>query len=559
MQARKETRPEIVIVGGGPVGLCTAIQLREEKKDIPILIIEKNIKYLRFQRLKLDITLIKNKQLRNKIIEKGKKLDDHHIEIPIQDLENCLVDHAKKLGIEISYKQFLTEEQYQQKLKEHKAIDCHALQEELKQEIIVGIDSIKKNYPQCKIVIGADGSRSAVRETIVDEKADDSVSKTDLRNMIELKYQVKGKAEKLSTITFYLTQALLDGFLCSESISYNKEKDTSEITLRFLVDSETYNDSLLKGVNVKNLLPLHRHNIPAKLYRAINQWLNTRDDHDVIIESPTLNKTKLSIYTSKKYAGEVRDLPVLLIGDASCGFPFMNGLNLGIKNSKKLTDLISAEWHHIKKDEHTVFERLIKSYTEKTAETYQQGSSIVAKANRKIDYQESSVQLTYYSTFPIKGSMRYMRSGEHEIFSAHELLKFKAFDSYKKNLTPKTNKHRLCCDLETELHKAGRDINKIKKVLYCAYLTNKEIEYFTNKNWMNWFIGSYMKHQPKGVLDEKEIMRERLSTEIPPSLDISWASQDLHQIIYNMYNHAIKFESSLTPSHSSNEYKSLRL
>src|SRR5690242_17018914 len=106
MQDRKD-QSEVVIIGAGPVGLCTGIQLVEEKKDISVLIIEKNVKYLRSQRLKLDVSLIKNKKLQEKIIEKSKKLDGNFFEIPIQDLENCLLSHAEKIGIKIAHKQFL--------------------------------------------------------------------------------------------------------------------------------------------------------------------------------------------------------------------------------------------------------------------------------------------------------------------------------------------------------------------------------------------------------------------------------------------------------------------
>ena len=46
------------------------------------------------------------------------------------------------------------------------------------------------------------------------------------------------------------------------------------------------------------------------------------------------------IYTSKKYTKELFNLPILLVGDAACGFPFMNGLNLGLQNSTHLIELI---------------------------------------------------------------------------------------------------------------------------------------------------------------------------------------------------------------------------
>ena len=412
MDPRLEQKAEVVMVGAGPIGLVAAIQLAEAGLGITPVLIERHKEYLRTQRLHMDLRLLTSANLRAKLLAlvpaQAQAIDEHHLNVPIQDLENLLLEEAKKLNIQIIYKQFITPAQLAKELAEHKMQEQKELEQAKQTDYVVGLDEVQKLFPDCKIIIGSDGSRSAVRETFEQDEAD--VKKTDLRNLIELQYTVEGKVKELAWATYVLSQPLLDGFLCSEHIAYDEAKKRSHITLRFIVDKETYNDPTLNGVNAKNLHPLSAK-IPERLKRAINIWLNTRGDNNIVMGSSKLNKITLSIYTSRHYAQAVGQKPVILIGDSSCGFPFMKGYNLGVENCGKFVTILSQHWAGLQKGDQAATQQFIDDYALATQATYEKGTHIVAKANNKLARQEKLVSALHYSSFPVKTAISFFFIG----------------------------------------------------------------------------------------------------------------------------------------------------
>lgn len=554
----KSTSPDIITIGAGPVGLWNAIKIAEENKNnLKILMIERHTEYKRTQRLKLDTTLITSSVIRKKLfnlIDSGEIDfidDDKNIDIPIQTLEKCLRDYAKQLPISIIYKRFITESQLQTELLEHKVKDKSALEEKIQQELIVGVDDLLKSYPTCKLIIGADGARSTVRQLLVDEKEQPGLKK-DLRNMIELKYQVEGKASKLSRVSYFLTQPLLEGLLCSEHVKYFPEKKLTDVTLRFIVDDKIYNDPTLKNINAKNLLPLTK-NIPKKLADAINVWVHKRSDKNIIIGSPMLNKTKLSIFSSSKYCGEINKTLVLLLGDASCNYPFMNGLNLGLEMGTKLAKLIVSHFDQIAKADLATINEFLTLYTSLTQETFNKGSVLVNRANNKLTSNARKVDAVYYSSFPIKTSMQLYYHSKHSIFDSHLIPDLNYLKNYvqKQETKKSSSQYVLSNQLLNHLQQVSYDFDWLKALLCLAYQQNESIKEFEKNTSILLKIYRFFGGQiaePKSLtegrclLEEKDIAKQQ-EFDIQDDQVGSIASyKELDAIIANLYENISLFQ-----------------
>lgn len=553
----------MVFVGAGPGGLSAAIQLAENankvnNKSIKIVLLERHKAYERTQTLKLDLTLINNKQIRedilklieNKIADWWSENDTQFVSIPIQTLELCLLNHIertddknqKKLNIEVMHAKFLTAEQYEIDLKENDVKTRKELEDKLKCPVIIGMEEIKKHFPKCKILVGADGSRSIVRNLISEKQ--ENVSKTDLQNMIEVKYQVHGEAKKLSDLQYYLTHGSLGGFVCTENIKYDESSKISTITLRFLVDKKTYNDERLKSAKAKDPLKLTR-DIPYSLVKAISAWVNARDDKNIVTSSATLNKTILSIYTSQKYCSKSDNSLVLLFGDAAAGYPFMNGLNLLLGTAIEFGENF-AKIDLSKLDDEQI-NKIIKIHDEILKKSYEKGMKIVNKTNSKINSQQSVVKVfassvdTSYacssffsssSSASLKSSILKDRNEYHPIFYTHpsNMLDLDDLYAYMKKMSHKT-KLEICDKLSSDIKKANR-VEEVKVALCRAYDANKNAE--MNKSSSSIF-SIFSKGSLKSSTDDKP---KKISTVVPEKLvnnDGKQLSQNLHKIIYSYF------------------------
>ena len=130
--------PDVVVVGGGPVGLWTAIQGKLLAKDKEFLVIERNEEYQRG-----DIRLqIEGSSLQTAVSYEPLELLTRswaNKTIPIKDLENDLIKVAREVGIHTI----------------HQLADASTLQQQ---------------YPTAKLIIGADGARSSMREHFFGDK-----------------------------------------------------------------------------------------------------------------------------------------------------------------------------------------------------------------------------------------------------------------------------------------------------------------------------------------------------------------------------------------------------
>lgn len=538
----KTSESQMIEIGAGPNGLVFAITLAELGKKIPLAIIEKYNVYQRKQLLRVDIRNITSQRILNSLEEciksgEATQKDEHHIFIPIQIFENRLLAHAKELNIPIIYKQFLTQDQYQSLLKEHEVKEQKALEAKTQQKYIVGLEQILEEFPKCKMIIGADGSRSSVRDMITDKE---KIKKVDLRNMIEVKYEVRGKARTMNELEVPLTQPLLDGFLCSELVKYDNTKDRSYVTLTLLVDEKTATDPKLEGVNAKNLLPIST-DLPKKLKKAINLWVKARRDKEIVAGSATLNKTTLSIYTSNAYSKEISHIPILLVGDASCGFPFMNGLNLGIQNINHLVKLIADLWNELCKNNEKAFHTLMEEHAKNTQITFEQGTELVTKADNKIKKQKQLVDAMHYSSLVPIAIIQKIQEPEHEIFRANVPIQFEPLLDYINHAKP--DKKIIANNLFAALLKANNDFQLVRAALKEAYLANVQLESTRKPDPIESSIGSIMtlfgSRKPTLTVSDS---KSNSNDNIPKTIATHGFTHKLHDIIYQLHIRLKEYE-----------------
>ena len=129
--------PDVVLIGAGPVGLFTAIEMKLHNPDLNIKILERNKEYTRQHILRLEEESLKNSMAYQKYQE-VRALNGY---VPTSEIEATFLNIAQNLNIEIE--------------RGVKIIDAKDLFEE---------------FPSAHTIIGADGAHSTIRKQLFDDK-----------------------------------------------------------------------------------------------------------------------------------------------------------------------------------------------------------------------------------------------------------------------------------------------------------------------------------------------------------------------------------------------------
>lgn len=148
-------KPDVVIIGGGPVGLWTAIQVRLRSPDAVVLVLEKYAQYQRKHVLRINRDSLKGVPQDDTLAELCRNIAGV---IRTSDLEERLLQVAT----------------------------CHDVH--VKIETAASVESVIETYPTAKVIIGADGARSLVRDAICEGRGDETLSVNDtLQNVVDLR------------------------------------------------------------------------------------------------------------------------------------------------------------------------------------------------------------------------------------------------------------------------------------------------------------------------------------------------------------------------------------
>lgn len=303
---------DIVIVGAGPVGLWTAIQIKKRQPDADIQIYERYQTYQRSHVLRLEhFSMLLYGRNSNDPLEKqfyndvtGKSLVGTFVAaaragavyIRTNDLEKALKSYAKALGINIDFKK------------------------------IEDPQAIMGEHPECRSFIAADGAHSLMRTALLGE---DAIKHYHLQHVAEVKYQAEDSSGPLKLRHQYKTNKI-SRFPVFEYVG--KEKDNIRpVTLRVFLDKGTYN--ALPEATFKAPLSLYDPDLPEPLVESISTYMNvrqTKTGENYIPDSGKLSKLRLSVYASKRFALRKADKSWFFVGDAAMGVPYFRSLNSGL-------------------------------------------------------------------------------------------------------------------------------------------------------------------------------------------------------------------------------------
>ncbi len=299
--------PDVLIVGAGPVGLFTAIEMKLLNPSLNIKILERNEQYSRHHILRLDESSLDQSEAYKKY-EAVRNLKGY---VPTSEIEQTFLKLATDLGVEIE--------------RGVKVDDCNEL---------------LKQHPTAHTIIGADGARSKVRAQLFD---DEKIIDTNLQYIVEIKYKVKGSTDKLSKITYGPALGQVSHFV-SENVG--KEKNgTTPVSLFVFVSEQTYKE-IRETPNAK-LSDLKPNTAKMKrLLNTIQPWLSLRKvalNEQMIKDSESINGVALNVYQSKLFAKQIGEKRAYLVGDAGAAVPFYRALNAGLIAARVTANEIATQ------------------------------------------------------------------------------------------------------------------------------------------------------------------------------------------------------------------------
>lgn len=328
----------IVIVGGGPVGLWTAIQLKKRDSDLNISIYERYEKYQRSHVLRLDHW---------SMMLYGKTKRDTFETQFINDVTGKSRRHMK---MEFSKSLYIKTNDFEQALKTY-AINLGI------NTIIKKINSIKEVeelHPECSHFIASDGAHSLLRNELL---GNDSIDSKPLQYVVELKFHVPHKTQKTKDLKDLLGLNIENKYMNFEYVGKFKNNETP-VTSRFFLSKELYEK--IPEASFKEPLSFSKiEKIPElkEFYDNLMKYIEFRRNNyndQIDLSNVKISKLILSVYSAKKFAilNENKDKCWFLTGDAAMGVPYFRALNSGMMLSSRLSQILTKPMYKIGNEIH---------------------------------------------------------------------------------------------------------------------------------------------------------------------------------------------------------------
>jgi 2-polyprenyl-6-methoxyphenol hydroxylase-like FAD-dependent oxidoreductase len=301
---------DVVFIGGGPVGLWTAVQLKLLNPSSNIIILEKNSQYKRNHVLRLKKKSIYTPTHDPYLI--GITRDWGRV-VRTNKLEKDLYEYSQTLGI-------------------------HMVNFRVTEDI-----DLSSMFPKCKAFIGSDGFHSICRKSFF--QTEEFSYQHVLQHNAFLKYEVIGPTRPLTLITeIYPTFKLTKNILKEHVGKYDMSRDCTPITLQIAINESEYEP--LKEARFYSPMTISNdwNKIPDTLRDTINIWLNVRKQRtgETRIESSEMiTAIPLQMYRSRVIADVIDEKAYFLVGDAAFGVPYFRALNNGFLCGTELAQRIS--------------------------------------------------------------------------------------------------------------------------------------------------------------------------------------------------------------------------
>lgn len=319
---------QTVIIGAGPVGLWTAIQLKKRNPDNHITVYERYDTYQRSHVLRLDhwsmILYNKNKnndaetQFINEVTGKSRKNMQRQftksLYIKTNDFEQALKNYCKNLGITIVIQK------------------------------INSIKEVEELHPDCSHFIASDGAHSILRTELLGQ---DNIDSKPLQYVVELKFHVPHKTTKSKNLKDLLSLNIENQFMNFEYVGKFKNNQTP-LTSRFFLNKQLYEK--LPEASFKQPLSFETlDSIPelSDFRDNLHKYIAYRKEHygdQIDVQQVKISKLVLSVYSAKKFAvhNEQTNKCWFLTGDAAMGVPYFRALNSGMMLSSRLSQILNS-------------------------------------------------------------------------------------------------------------------------------------------------------------------------------------------------------------------------
>lgn len=319
---------DIVIVGAGPVGLWTALQLKRRRPDWLIQIYERHEQYQRSHVIRLDhwSMLVYG---RHKGYTKGAEQLALYRDITGKSLGQVALQPLGSL--------FIRTRELEETLRSH-AVRSGIVISNLWVQSPAQLEAL---HPECNRFIAADGAHSRMRESLL---GSDGVHDLPLQRVVEVKYDVPGRAAKAGTLVEQVRTSHALRYLAFAYVG-KPSNETTPITLRVFVDDATY--EALGQASFNQPLALTSSTVPAALRQDIAKLMQARcgDSNEAIEhEAVRLTKLTLSMYSARQFVVRRDARAWFLVGDAAMGVPYFRALNSGLILGSRLAQILGTTY-----------------------------------------------------------------------------------------------------------------------------------------------------------------------------------------------------------------------
>lgn len=313
---------DVVIIGAGPVGLWTALQIRKRMPSAAITMYERHLTYQRSHVLRLDHwslllysrnNLNASEQAFYKDVT-GKRVVGVHLEfakslyIRTNDFEAALRAYALREGIEIV----------------HRTIES--------------VSDAESLHPECTVFVASDGAHSRFRRELLGEQG---LELENLQHVLELKFEETGGPRKFDSMQLLDCNRRLN-FTLSEYVG-RRRGEVTPVTARLFLDEETYGQ--LPDMSFKAPCELDAPTLPKKVQADISEYLRARTrtlGTRYIEGSGKLSKLGLSLYAARRFGVRRENKAWFLVGDAAMGVPYFRALNSGMMLGSRVAMLMAS-------------------------------------------------------------------------------------------------------------------------------------------------------------------------------------------------------------------------